>query len=356
MARWLSVLAASLCAVIALAQDRTEAVAKALNDYIAQHKVVGASVAIVKQGVHVQVGAGWADREGGVQVTQDTVFRLGSISKPVTAVASLQLVQEGKLSLFANVARAVPEWPKADAPITLRHLLTHTSGVRHYIVSKRDVFYERKTVVQSLDVFKDDALLFKPGERVSYSTHAFSLVARMVETASGSDFATYVREKVAKPAGAPTLALEDRTVAQPNRSRLYSIRANADSALEVREEDISWKSGGGGMEASAHDLARFGLAAMTARLLDAHLTDFMFQPQTIGGLETNRGLGWSFSPFGQPEHGGAQQGCRCLMVLDREHGTVYVVMTNTGGGHPIGQLMASVINAWGERKVGAATK
>jgi CubicO group peptidase (beta-lactamase class C family) len=105
------------------------------------------------------------------------------------------------------------------------------------------------------------------------------------------------------------------------------------------------------MESSAPDLARFGLAAMTGKLLGKQLTDFMFQKQTVDGLATERGLAWSFGPHGQPEHGGAQQGCRTLMVLDREHGTVYVVMTNTGGNHPIGQLMAAVMTAWGERKI-----
>lgn len=352
MARWFSVFSAFLLGAAAFAQTRTEAVAQAINDYVAQHKIVGASVAIVKEMETHSFGAGLADREKGVGVNRDTLFRLGSISKPVTAVAALQLVQEGKLSLFANVARNAPEWPKADAPITLRHLLTHSSGIRHYVVSKRDVFYDRMTVAQSLDVFKDDPLLFQPGERVSYSTHAFSLVARMVETASGTDFASYVRINIASRAGATSLALEDRSQPNANRSKLYSLRANADTVLETVEEDISWKSGGGGMEASALDLARFGLAAMTAKLLDKHLTDFMFQPQTVGGLETKKGLGWDYSPFGEPEHGGAQQGCRCLMVLDRQNGTVYVVMTNTGGSHPIGQLMTSVINSWGERKVG----
>lgn len=350
MARLLSIISAILLGVVALAQARTEAVAKALNDYVAQHKIVGASVAIMKEMESHSFGSGMADREKGVGVNQDTVFRLGSISKPVTAVAALQLVQEGKLSLFAPASRYAPEWTTPN--VTLRHLLTHSSGIRHYVATKRDVFYNRMSVAQSLDVFKDDPLLFQPGERVSYSTHAFSLVARMVETASGSDFASYVRANVANRAEATTLALEDRSVANSNRSKLYSIRANAESVLESVEEDISWKSGGGGMESSAKDLARFGFAAMTGKLLDKQMTDFMFQPQVVGGLDTNKGLGWSFSPFGQPEHGGAQQGCRCLMVLDREHGTVYVVMTNTGGNHPIGQLMTSVINAWGERKVG----
>ncbi len=349
--RRLALLIAALPA-LALAQTKEDAVLKALNDYVAANKVVGASLAIHKtNGSTFHAAAGFQDRERSIGASVDTVYRLGSISKPVTALAALQLVQEGKLSLFANIAQYVPEWTNKEAGITLRHLLTHTSGVRHYVATKRDTYYEPFTVAKSLDVFKDDPLLFQPGERVSYSTHAFSLVARMVETAGGQDFKSAIKSRISDRTNSPTLALEDRSIANAFRTRLYSIRTGADSILETREEDISWKSGGGGMESSAPDLARFGIATMTNGLLDPQLTDFMFQSQTVAGKGTNRGLGWSFGPHGQPEHGGAQQGCRCLMVLDREHGTVYVVMTNTGGNHPIGQLMAAVINAWGERKV-----
>ncbi|MEX2242957.1 MAG: serine hydrolase domain-containing protein [Fimbriimonadaceae bacterium] len=348
--RWLVLLAALPCLVFP--QAREEAVRKALADYIASNTVVGASVAIVKpDGTQFAAGAGFQDRESSAAATDKTIYRLGSISKPVTTIAALKLVEEGKLSLFTRVRTYVPELPEAYAPVTLRHLLTHTSGVRHYIAAKRDVFYKRFTVSESVGVFKDDPLIFPTGERVSYSTHAFSLVARLVEVASGQEFGAYVRANVATPSGSPTLALEDRSATNPHRSKLYTIQARAQSALVTQEEDISWKSGGGGMESSAPDLARFGLAAMTGKLLGKQLTDFMFQKQTVDGLATGGGLTWSFGPHGQPEHGGAQQGCRTLMVLDREHGTVYVVMTNTGGNHPVGQLMAAVMTAWGERKI-----
>lgn len=333
------------------AQSREDAVHKTLVDYIEANKVVGASVAILKSdGTAFQAAAGYQDREAKIAATANTIYRLGSISKPVTTVAALQLVQEGKLGLFANVATIVQDWPTKEAGITLRHLLTHTSGIRHYRATKPDVYFERFTVARSLDVFKNDPLLFQPGERVSYSTHAFSLVARMVEVASGQEFVSVIKSRVSDPSGATTLALENRSTLSKDRSKLYSLRTGADSVLESREEDISWKSGGGGMESSAPDLAKFGLAAMNGKLLDAQMTEFMFQRQTVGTLDTGRGLGWVIGPGGQPEHSGAQQGCRTYIVLDREFGTVFVVMTNTGGNHPIAQLMASVVTAWGERK------
>ncbi len=343
----LVVLFAALLSAVTWAQTKEEAIKQSLDDYVAANKVVGASVAVLKDdGTLYATGAGFQDREEKSAATADTVYRLGSISKPVTAIAALQLVEAGKLSLFSNVRAHVPDWPDIHADLSLRHLLTHTSGIRHYIATKRDVYFEQFTVTKSLDVFKDDALLFKPGARVSYSTHAFSLVARMIETASGEEFAAYVAKHVSAPAHSPTLQLEDRSKQNANRSQLYTQIANGDPSRAIFVENISWKSGGGGMEASAPDLAKFGMAALTTRLLNSHTTDFMFQKQIVDGLDTERGLGWDLDARGNPEHGGSQQGCRALMKIDKATRTVFVVMTNTGGSHPIGQLLQSVITAW----------
>jgi CubicO group peptidase (beta-lactamase class C family) len=346
--RVLPCLAVACFAALAASQTKEESVQKALDDYIAANKVVGASVSIITaDGAVFATGSGFQDRENKVAATGETVYRLGSISKPITAVAALQLVEQNRLSLFSNVTMSAPEWPDKGVNLTLRHLLTHTGGVRHYTPTKRDMFFEPYTVARSLDVFKDDDLLFKPGERVSYSTHAFSLVARMVEVASGKGFAAYLYDQVSLPAGATTLSIEDRSIPKDARTQLYGLIANGSQpSRELFIENITWKSGGGGMESSAPDLARFGHALVTGKLLSAQLTDFMLQRQTVDGLDTGRTLGWALDPAGNPEHGGAQQGCRTFMKIDRETKTVYVVMTNTGGSHPIGQLLASVIDAW----------
>lgn len=346
--RVLPCLAVVSLAALSAPQTKEEAVQKALSDYIAANKVVGASAAVVAaDGTVFAVGAGFQDRENKVAATGDTVYRLGSISKPITAVAALQLVEQNRLSLFSNVTMSAPEWPDKGVNLTLRHLLTHTGGVRHYTPTKRDMFFEPYTVARSLDVFKDDDLLFNPGERVSYSTHAFSLVARMVEVASGKGFAAYLYDQVSTPAGALTLAIEDRSVPKEARSQLYGLITNgAEPSREIFIENITWKSGGGGMESSAADLARFGHALAMGKLISGQLTDFMLQRQTVDGLDTGRTLGWALDSAGNPEHGGAQQGCRTFMKIDRATKTVYVVMTNTGGNHPIGQLLAGVIDAW----------
>lgn len=335
-----------LTAASAWPQSR-EAVQKALDEYVAKNGIVGASVAILERdGTHYETGSGFQDREAKIPATANTVYRLGSISKPVTTVAAMQLVESGKLSLFSSVANTVSEWPDNGASITLRHLLTHTSGIRHYLAAKQDVYYEPFSVARSLDVFKDDALLFKPGTRVSYSTHAFSLVARLVEVGSGETFAKYIEDHISRPAGASTLRLEDRSKPNASRSSLYSVGTQGVALRANREENVSWKSGGGGMESSAPDLARFAMAVLKNKLTGSQVTDFMFQKQIVDGLDTRRGLGWALDAQGNPEHGGAQQGCKTFLAIDRAAGRVVVVMTNTGGIHPIQELSQAVAAAW----------
>lgn len=341
---------AALLALVAAAawpQGREAAVRQALETYLAKHHVVGASAAILERdGTHYEIGAGFQDRETKVAADAKTIYRLGSVSKPVTAVAAMQLVEAGRLSLFSAVSSRVPEWPDKGAPISLRHLLTHTSGIRHYVAGKSDVFYEPFTVARSLDVFKDDDRLFQPGAKVSYSTHAFSLVARLVEVGSKETFARYIAAHVSAPAGAATLRLEDRSKPDASRSALYSVNSIGIATRAAREQNISWKSGGGGMESSAPDLARFAMAVLKNQLTRPQTTDFMFQKQVVDGLDTERGLGWALDAQGDPAHGGAQQGCRSFLAIDRKAGRVVVVLTNTDGDHPVEELAEAVAKAW----------
>ncbi len=330
----------------AWAQTKQESIQAVLQKFIDAKRIVGASVAILpEEGNFVAAAAGFQDREEAVLATPETIYRLGSISKPVTAVAALVLVQKGKIPLDSDVSKIVSEWPDRHESMTLRHLLTHTSGVRHYTPPKRDIFYEPFTVEESLGVFKDDDLLFKPGEKVSYSTHAFSLVARIVEVASGETFESYIKAHVSKPSAAQSLGLEDRAVPSPHRSNLYEQAGLGTPKMVLKVENISWKSGGGGMEASAVDLARFGSAVMAQKLVDRPTTEMMFKPQSFGGLETGRGLGWVLGGLG-PEHGGAQQGCRSLLVLDTKSRTAIVIMTNTGGNYDLKSLLDEIHRIW----------
>ena len=99
------------------------------------------------------------------------------------------------------------------------------------------------------------------------------------------------------------------------------------------------------MESSAPDLARFGLSVMKDNLLKPATKELMFSDQHVPGTD-KRGLGWGLSTAGNPNHSGAQQGCRTMILLDLKSRTVFVVLTNTGGEHPVGTLLAGLRAIW----------
>jgi len=290
--------------------------------------------------------AGKVQMTGAVQgigpdpVASNTIYRLGSISKPVTAVATLQLVEQGKLSLDEDIRKAVPEWPDKGKKITLRQLLGHLGGIRHY-GNKADAFYNHfNDSGSALKVFKDDPLVDEPGTKYSYSTHAFTIVARACENGSGLGFPLLIKSRISDVSNSPTLRCEDRRVADRDRATLY-VKSGTDIRKVPAAEDLSWKYGGGGLESTAGDLCRFAFAVLEGRLLKPKTVDEMWTSQkTNDGKATGYGMGWSVGEgkYGRrASHSGAQQGAQSNMVVYRDKGVVIVLLSNLTG-HPLGEL------------------
>lgn len=309
-------------------------VAAAVAENQKTQPMVGISIAVIQSGRAVlSTGYGFENQAEGIKASSKTVYRLASISKTITAVCVMQLVEQGKLNLDAPITDSVPEWPQDKPKITLRQILSHTSGIRHYQPGKPDATFEHMTTAQSINRFKDDPLLFNPGEKYSYSTHAFTVAARAVETASGMSFQEYVDKNIRAKLGTTTLNLEDLTKpVVPNRSICYQALGNPPKTSAVaRLEDNSWKYGGGGFESSAADLAKYGRAVLDAQLLGKSSRDAMWTPDP-NGPNKSYALGWALPSPGVLGHGGAQQGCRTMLVIHPQSKTVVVVMSNVGAG------------------------
>ena len=338
----------SLClSAICLPQDNHAAVREVVNAHIKENAVAGASVAIMVDGrLRFAEGFGFQDLENMVPATSHTVYRLASISKVVTTVGLMQLVEQGKIDLDADARTYAPSFPAKNHVFTTRNLLTHTSGIRHYVTGKADNGTTQYSSTESaLPLFRDDPLLYEPGTQSSYSTHAFTLVARINEGASGESFETYMLENVFKKAGTPLLAFEHREQTNQYRSKLYQkgLRNSVRQARTAQEN--SWKFAGGGMESSAIDLVRFAQAVIDGTLLNKGTVDEMWRKQSIGDLNLNRGLGWAIDGAGNPQHGGSQQGSRTYLTIYREQNTIIAVLTNTSG-HDVNALRTKIAEAW----------
>ena len=311
--------------MVAFAMNPVSSELDALVDaHMQEHHVMGVSVAVLKGGKVVdECYRGFADQAGGVKVDASTRMRLASISKSVTATMILQRVGEGKIDLDADIRKYVPEWPDKGVKITLRQILTHRSGIRHYQTGKQDAGYKELTTSQALALFKDDPLLYTPGEKYDYSTHAFTLAAAALEGVTHQTMPQLVAG-LSSQIGTPHLQCENLSGDWPKwRSKHYVVRENA-AVPSGRAENLSWKYGGGGMESTAVDLAKFGYAVASAKAMNAKTRDLMWTDPEKDGY----GLGWSVSGDLR-EHSGSQQGAQSYLKVDVKNDLVIVVLTNT---------------------------
>lgn len=325
------------------AQTRTIA-----TEYLNTRPVAGIAIAVIQNGeLKFAEGFGYQNRETKQEATAKTRFRLASVSKPITAVAIMKLVEEGKIDLDADVRRYVPEWPEKPHPVTLRQILTHSSGIRHYAGGNEGAIFRPYTPAQAIALFSGSDLLFTPGTQTTYSTHAFTVAARAVETASGQTFAEYLKAALTNPAGITDLALEDLSQPAPaNRSQIY-VRVGETGLIPApRREDISWKSGGGGMEASALDLARFGQALLEGKILKPATLNQMWTAQKLKDGKRIQSLGWAISPDDQTvSHSGSQQGSRTNYFIHRPTKTIVAILTNTSN-NPLNEIDRKIYDLW----------
>jgi CubicO group peptidase (beta-lactamase class C family) len=267
----------------------------------------GISVAVAHQGRLVfSQSVGYADLENMIPAGGSTVYNIGSVSKALTVVAVMQLVEQGKVRLDDPIQKYVPSFPDKGSPITVRHILTHTSGIRHYWKTDFPDSVDNEnlkpvaTLEEGIRIFKDDPLLFKPGERYFYSSYAVNLLQGVIETAGGSPFEDYMRKHIWEPAGMLNSAFDRPERIVPHRARSYQLVEGR--MLNYPYNDLTYKFASGGMMSAADDLARFGIALNHGALLKPETVALMYTPMAPvlrhreGGppeaLDFSQGLIW----------------------------------------------------------------
>src|SRR5713101_2347324 len=338
------------------AEKRTQ-IEYAVNKFMAANGIPGVSVAIVENGEYEWSGGfGMADLENSVPATSYTLYRLASISKPITATAAMLLWQRDKLDLDAPVQKYCPAFPLKDSPTTTRQLLAHLAGIRHY---KRDSQEDPEVgntrhfdnpIEGGLNFFKNDALVAKPDTKFSYSTQGFTVAGCAIEGASGQKYVDFVRDNILLPAGMTHTRADDRFAIIPYRTRFYSKRSGAPVNADFL--DSSYKIPGGGWLSSAEDMANFEVAMLNDRLVNHATRDAMWTSQkTSDRKETGYALGWGTGKeLGMLDvgHGGGQQGTSTFIMMIPERRAGVVVLMNIDGADSSGlarELMKIVLAA-----------
>jgi len=294
--------------------------------------IPGFAIAVAVDGRIVWSEAfGYADLEARRAATPATQFRVGSVSKPLTATAIAQLFETGKLDLDAPVQRYVPSFPAKGAPITTRLVGGHLAGLRHYQGDEFTLNRHFATVTEGLSIFKDDSLLSRPGTRFSYSSYGFNLLGAVVEGASGEEFLAYMSRHVFKPIRMAATAPDRNDSLIPNRTRFYDrVEGGYRPSQTV---DNSYKWGGGGFLSTAEDLVRFGSAMLDPGFLKGATLELLFTPQhTTAGEATPYGIGWFVAKDSLGHryvyHGGGSVGGTTAFGVDRDSRVVFALVTN----------------------------
>jgi len=324
---------AATTATTATAQQA--AAASRFVDSIAAAQQLPGFAATVMEGDRVlwRHGVGYADVASATPATSRTQFRIGSVSKLLTATLLMRLSQEGRIELDAPVGRYV-DVPRPLAEVTLRQLAGHLGGVRHYRGSEffSTRHYDRLT--DAIEVFARDSLVAPPGARYSYSSYGFNLIGAAIERRLGVPFPVVMREQVLQPLGLTSIVPDAADAKPAARATLYAVSKGTVS--QAPEDDLSGRWPSGGYLASTDDLAKFGESVLAPGLLDARSLHEMLTPQRLAsGAATTVGIGWRIGldslagPF--YHHGGSSNGGSAFLLVFPRQRLVVAMASNAFG-------------------------
>jgi serine beta-lactamase-like protein LACTB, mitochondrial len=260
-----------------------------------------------------------------------TLFRIASVSKVFTAAALGRLVQAGKIDLDAEVQEYVPSFPTKSAPITVAHLASHQSGIRHYRGSEALSTVHYASVSDSLRIFAGDPLLFRPGRDYLYSSYGFNLLGAALEGAAGRGYVDVLRRQLLAPLGS-SHTQPDRAGLR-GRAMFYEVREDR-SAGPAPRVDLSNRYPSGGLVSTAEEVARLGSKLGDPRFLDAATQSTLFtERRPANGERTGYGLGFDVgeSPYGRVVgHTGNVVGGTAFLLAHPRSRVAMAMTTNVG--------------------------
>lgn len=292
------------------------------------------AVLVARDGRTVFEGAyGLANRERNVANTFDTRFRIGSMNKMFTAVATLQLVQQGKLRLDAPIGTYLTDYPNKDVAgkVTIHHLLTHTGGTGDIFGPQyRQNRLQLRTIGDYVKLYGARDLAYEPGARWEYSNYGFILLGAIIERVTGMSYYDYVARNVFAPAGMTSTGSEPEDSVVANRSVGYT-RPGPGAAPGPNTETLPWRgtSAGGGYS-TVRDLSRFATALREGRLLDARHTELLLtgKVEAFSGRYAYGFIDRSVGGVRVVGHGGGAPGMNGELVFEPKSGFVVVVLAN----------------------------
>ena len=326
-----------------------DAVNAAMHEVASELQSVSMSGALAIGGEQIWAGAvGLADVENGIPANIESRYRIGSVSKAVTATAVAHMVEAGLLDFDDEVQKFLPDYPRYETPMTVRQLLSHMSGIRHYEMNPfyfppSDYYLDEHydDVLEATTFFQSDGLEFPPGQGFQYSTYGYTLLSALMQEAADQPFLAVMDDYLFNPLG-----MDDTMAELPGRvDHLVNFYTSDDGLYgATREVDMSIKWAGGGFVSTPSDMVRLGNALLRNEFLSRETRDEMFavQPMSDGSENPQAyALGWRHhetinilgeeNPVDVVHHGGTAMGGVAFLLLVPDHNISIALLTNGAG-------------------------
>jgi CubicO group peptidase (beta-lactamase class C family) len=310
---------------------RADAVEDLVAAEMGNQGTVGVACLVIQEGRPPRgIYRGMANLEWNEPVTAETVFEIGSVTKQFTAAGILLLAQDGKLDIDDKIARHLSNTPASWSGITLRHLMTHTSGITNY--DSLDGFELRLRLTQDKFIKRlaTQPLVFQPGESWSYCNSGFNLLSYVIENASGTNYWAFLDQRIFQPLGMIHTTRRDPRLIIPRRAAGYEKSKNG---LVHRNSDLTDLLGAGAIVSTVEDLAKWNAALNGDTLLNAESKRVAWTPVKLNNGETrDYGFGWHLKPLDghvNIGHSGSTSGFSASFQRFPDDKLTVVVLSNT---------------------------
>lgn len=311
----------------------------------------GVAAIVVKDGkVVLSIAKGMADIARQTAIDQETVFDIASVSKSITAIAAMRLVEQGRLSLDDSILKWLPGLPAAWRGVTVHHLLSHQSGIADITrvsLKQFSAFNGMDNAALMTRYAGAPALSFTPGSRAEYTNTNYIFLAEVIGRASGQGYGPYLRQHVFAPAGMGSTFLHGETAPASAKVALNYARTSRSYGIDLAT------LGATGIFSSASDMAALLDSLLAGKLVSPATLRTMTQQQSIGPVVQSRyGYGF-FVPAGSAPmtvfaHTGELDGYRSFLRVNVSKGVHYVVLSNGGeaGYAVVNNIVAAIQQAF----------
>jgi CubicO group peptidase (beta-lactamase class C family) len=331
MKRLICLCAPLVAVLLASPVARADQVDKYLKSQMQQHRIPGLTLKIVRDGRAIKTAAyGLANVELNVPGKPETVFEIGSVTKQFTAAGILLLAQEGKLSVADKISQHLKDTPEAWANVTIRHLLTHTSGIKSYTGLDGFQLWRHLTQEQFIKAIGKEPMEFQPGDSWKYCNTGFSLLGYIIENVSGKNYWDFMGERVFQPLGMRATTNRRPSLIIPNRAAGYE---QTNHLWVNRDSDLTDVFSAGAIASTVGDLAKWSAALDGDRLLIAASKAQMWTPVKLNDGKTRKyGFGWNVDAVEGHKnigHGGSTSGFSASIQRFPDDRLAVIILTNT---------------------------